>query len=104
MVFTTPLVAGPGPLTLAEHIGNQGGLEASALGRRADADLRQPRGRHRETRFGGLRGRGRLGPLLLRGRRRAPVEPRELPVELTTTTAALTFVPSQIPSTIACNT
>ena len=31
MVFTTPLVAGPGPLTLAEHIGNQGGLEASAL-------------------------------------------------------------------------
>ena len=39
-------------------------------------------------------GRGRLGPLLLRGRRRAPVEPRELPVELMTTTAApLTFCP-----------
>ena len=53
-----------------------------------------PQGRHRETRFGGLRGRGRLGPLLLRGRRRAPVEPRELPVELMTTTAAPSlFVP-----------
>ena len=62
--------------------------------RRADADPHPPRGRHRDASFGGLRGRGRLGPLLLRGRRRAPVEPRELPVELMTTTAApLTFCP-----------
>ena len=64
-------------------------LAAPRGGRRADADPR-----HRDASFGGLRGRGRLGPLLLRGRRRAPVEPRELPVELMTTTAApLTFCP-----------
>ena len=69
-------------------------LAAPRGGRRADADPHPPRGRHRDASFGGLRGRGRLGPLLLRGRRRAPVEPRELPVELMTTTAApLTFCP-----------
>ena len=69
-------------------------LAAPRGGRRADADPHPPRGRHRDASFGGLRGRGRLGPLLLRGRRRAPVEPRELSVELMTTTAApLTFCP-----------